>query len=757
MKLYGKLVALMIVGMLFADNLKSQETIIFNKEIEWTWPLGPWYGGNSFYWWHRTVEEGITDYGDMSPTSWEYPDDYRRGEVFLRYEILYQPTSENFRIQLGIWQDHGDPEGYRETVSNYAYLDGGTGYVIETSLGSPKAWWQKRNEASVDFSRPEDFYRIGIVLWQDSPLCLPMAQGWNNDNACSDASTGRLKFFPMQARVTVVAVAEGHTFSGWENYRPDEPTMPDYGVNYIDERTNVVVASTDEYSVNADMTGAISGTDTHVNLNPGQDLYFRTKADGGTPASEIQHLVVKARPQKPAFTASFANEQTQEALDNSYEYSAVEDFSTSTTGSGNPAPLIPGSSLFIRKKATLEDFQSEAQRFDLPERPAAPQFGVSFLNETTEAIPADHSYSVNSDMSGKQSGSGVGVALAPGETLYIQKNAGAENFSSEVQTLVADDRPAGPQFHVNFLDETTLEAVPASVSYSISPDFSSPNQGAGSEIPVSPGTTIYFKTSATAEAYLSMVSELTVPGREMPSVGIDYIYEKSDMVIPASYLYGSDPSMSDATPGTGIALPLTTGTTLYFQQLASTQTFLSEIQELNIPERPQLSTTVSDPVTSTPVPVTIVFSESVTGFSASDINVQNGTVEMLEGSYTAHINPLSEGNVDLFVPANVVNEGNFTSFILRFTYQNSTGIGLGENHGLDVYPTLAEEWLRVESNGTPQKLGYDMMDLRGVVLKSGIIEENSTTISVASLPGGLYIIHFYSTGLNIKPVKFIKK
>jgi hypothetical protein len=197
-----------------------QEALVFDDTIEWEWELGAWYGGNSFYWWHRPAESGVTNYGNMHPDDWERPNDFRKGTFYFRFEVLEQPADSAFNIQFGIWQDLEKAGGYSETVSSLAYLQGGSGSMVETSLGSPASWWQKREDEPVDFRRPQDFYRIGIVLWKDSPLCLPMAQGWSNPNACADPETEALNFFPMKARVTVVAVAEGHEFSGWENYRP---------------------------------------------------------------------------------------------------------------------------------------------------------------------------------------------------------------------------------------------------------------------------------------------------------------------------------------------------------------------------------------------------------------------------------------------------------------------------------------------------------------------------------------------------------
>ena len=68
------------------------------------------------------------------------------------------------------------------------------------------------------WKNPEDFNRIGLALWKAEPLCLPMAQGWSNSNACEDPEQAALEFFPLKARIAVVAVADGHNFSGWENH-----------------------------------------------------------------------------------------------------------------------------------------------------------------------------------------------------------------------------------------------------------------------------------------------------------------------------------------------------------------------------------------------------------------------------------------------------------------------------------------------------------------------------------------------------------
>jgi hypothetical protein len=129
----------------------------------------------------------------------------------MRFEVLSQPTRKPFRIQFSIWQDISKTGGHSETISGNVNLSGGTGSVTATSIGSPASWWQIRTDSPVDFTRPEDFYRIGIVLWKGN--CVVKGQGWGTDG-CPEYQA---EFFPLQARITVVAVAQGSTFSGWSN------------------------------------------------------------------------------------------------------------------------------------------------------------------------------------------------------------------------------------------------------------------------------------------------------------------------------------------------------------------------------------------------------------------------------------------------------------------------------------------------------------------------------------------------------------
>ncbi len=72
-----------------------------------------------------------------------------------------------------------------------------------------------------------------------------------------------------------------------------------------------------------------------------------------------------------------------------------------------------------------------------------------------------------------------------------------------------------------------------------------------------------------------------------------------------------------------------------------------------------IASTASDPTSVNPIPVTITFSETVTGFTVSDISVTNGTASGFSGSgasYTVNITPSSEGDVGVGVAAGVAQD-----------------------------------------------------------------------------------------------------
>ncbi len=95
--------------------------------------------------------------------------------------------------------------------------------------------------------------------------------------------------------------------------------------------------------------------------------------------------------------------------------------------------------------------------------------------------------------------------------------------------------------------------------------------------------------------------------------------------------------------------------------------------------RPSLAITSSADPANGPFTATFTFSEAVTGFEASDINLTNGTLsdftEVSPGVYTATVTPTADGTVSVEVPADVAQDsagnGNEASSTTSTTFDSA--------------------------------------------------------------------------------------
>lgn len=118
----------------------------------------------------------------------------------------------------------------------------------------------------------------------------------------------------------------------------------------------------------------------------------------------------------------------------------------------------------------------------------------------------------------------------------------------------------------------------------------------------------------------------------------------------------------------GVALP----------QLASVDIGALELPRPTSTASPTVTLTSTAPaLTNAPVPVTVLFSAPVTGFTASDLYTQNATVTGFFGSganYTFTLTPSAQGTVGVYVPYGVAlsgaSRGNYASNQLVRTYDS---------------------------------------------------------------------------------------
>lgn len=690
------------------------EFVILNQEIDYPNSTD----NNGFY---------FFPHNSAMPVNWLTPYDYFNGQIYTRYEIISQVTSTPIGLQFGIWQrlpvGSTNEADLLESMAVVQTLNG-PGSVV-TANSSPSTYWNYHN--GVDYTQMNNVWHFGINPWKLSPN-LQIRQ----ENAAVWASRNTY-WFPMKVKVTVVAVASGYTFSGWQNYTVTG-TAPNYHIDFSGELTAENVESTDEYSTN--QLSWTTGSNSKISLVPGQTVYIRKKSTPGL----IQEINVPVRPEAPVFTIDYIHEQTANTLGSAYEYSTNSDMSAANTGSGQAVALVPGSPMYFRTKATALEFCSNIQMLSVPARPTGPVLSINYIAEkTAENIPTDVEYSATFDFAAKIAGTGTPIALTPGTPVYFRKLASPSNFLSSVFTLNVPGRHEIPAFGINYAYERTSSIVSNDYEYSLNADMSSAITGPGTSLIVTPGTDIYFIKKASGSGFRSALQHLAVPVRPAaPEFTIDYIQEKTYENIPNTVHYANNPNFSSAHEGTGNLVRLTPGTDIYFRHKASEAEFSSSVQMLDVPERPVVTLQMSDPTVESPILFDIQFPYAITGFDDSDLLISNGTVESINGSLTTGVTPLAKGIITLVVKANSVEPPNFASQQVSVTYNGvTTAVREIESDAIMVYPTIASTHITITGVNL-EGHSYQVISLLGSTVISGDIEKNKCEIDISHLTPGMY-------------------
>ncbi|WP_083937653.1 Ig-like domain-containing protein [Hymenobacter aerophilus] len=107
-----------------------------------------------------------------------------------------------------------------------------------------------------------------------------------------------------------------------------------------------------------------------------------------------------------------------------------------------------------------------------------------------------------------------------------------------------------------------------------------------------------------------------------------------------------------------------------------------------------ISSAASSPTSTSPIPVTVTFSESVTGFVAGDVTISNGVLAGFAGSgptYTFNVTPATAGTVTVNVAANAAQDqaGNGNTAAPQFSIQYAAPAAqdLTINGGMAPAPT----------------------------------------------------------------------
>lgn len=158
--------------------------------------------------WNKPVQKSDRGFPwDRSPDynfNWVSPVNYAGGTIYFRAEVRSMPKPEPMKLQFCFWQFRNT----RETCSRTQLI----------SVGEVKTWSQplqgmwKKNNRSLDWTRPRDRNGVAIKNANGKPVSNYSGWNWNGENPDN--------WYPMNMRFTVVIVAKGQTFSGWNNYIP---------------------------------------------------------------------------------------------------------------------------------------------------------------------------------------------------------------------------------------------------------------------------------------------------------------------------------------------------------------------------------------------------------------------------------------------------------------------------------------------------------------------------------------------------------
>lgn len=558
-------------------NANAQEFLVKNEIFTVTKEENFEHDGNSLWTW--------TDKMNF-PADWTTPTNFYDGQFMIRYRIISQPqkpgapgTYRKTKLQFAFWQEQGGSETAGEHV-----LMNGPG-SIETSSASISSWWNKENKPKVDFTRVDEFLKYGIVVWDGESGCMPST--WENGQPTDCfpvlGSNYQDYFFPLQIELTVVAVAEGATFSGWDNYLI--PGARPFTTNFQTEKTNEPVPATYEYKVGDHTWPGTVGTGTTIDLTPGTTVYFHKLTD---PAGTYYTLVVPSRPSAPTVGLDYANETTDIALSSVYKYAGNPGMTGYVMGDGTKPQVTPGQDAYFQFVATPASFISSVQHLDIPTRPATPDFSFSYLTgKTVENVPNTIEYATNASMTGALFGDFEPVNVVPGTDMYFRVRSTWTGFASEKFVLNIPAQPNEPNVSIDFANKRTSVVIASTMEYAGDVNFTSPTTGAGAYLTLTPGTDVYIRTKSTASSFASKAKFLDVPPLPAtPAYGVDFANVSTTTVVPATDEYSTVNDMTGAISGNGNKVTLTPGTDLYFRTKITGTSFASAIQHLVVPAQP---------------------------------------------------------------------------------------------------------------------------------------------------------------------------
>lgn len=125
--------------------------------------------------------------------------------------------------------------------------------------------------------------------------------------------------------------------------------------------------------------------------------------------------------------------------------------------------------------------------------------------------------------------------------------------------------------------------------------------------------------------------------------------------------------------------------------------------------------------------------------AVQQINYQKSSTTLTEGS-TPEYNKINAAPV---VTELIVTPADYCAYEV-IAYNSIEDYASSERTTINIFPNPASDLIKIDVTGNQNTLSWEMSDISGRILKSGLCSSQKTQLSVSDLPNGLYIIHWKS-------------
>ena len=140
---------------------------------------------------------------------WTTPVNFAGGKLYFRVIINSQPIPQSMFLQYCFWQGE---DFSRENCTREKNVAGNSGNVVTWDV--PMSNLLITNDIPVDFTESRKRYGIAIKNSDGMPVSDYLDFDWGGEDPD--------EWYPLDMQFTIVVVAEGEKFSGWDNYAPEQ-------------------------------------------------------------------------------------------------------------------------------------------------------------------------------------------------------------------------------------------------------------------------------------------------------------------------------------------------------------------------------------------------------------------------------------------------------------------------------------------------------------------------------------------------------